>query len=430
MPKHVAPSGFPEYLPAKQVQFEYLKTRVAESFARYGFEYIQTPAVEYLDTLASEGDISKEIYAIARAKEEGESSGSDRGLRFDLTTPFARYVANHQGHLSFPFKRYQIDRVWRGERPQKGRYRELYQADVDIVDRDSLAPGHDGEILSIIASTLEALDLFDFTIRLNNRAFLAKYLAQYGITAETEKTAFNIVDKLAKVPAKVSRGRLEEECGLSPEQAKQFLDGVSKKYDLADYAELSEEFAYLHVATQALDLKRGKIIIDLSIVRGLEYYTGFVYETTVDTHEELGSISSGGRYANLAGKFSKTILPGVGGSIGLSRLFYVLEETNLLPEVPAQSGVYLLLLEQDQLAANQALATRLRAQGIRTETSLETTKFSKQLKYAEAKGYPHAAICEVDGSYTLKNLATREQFAGLEYPQLLARLGVQAPQTA
>ena len=422
MSNYLAPSGFPEYLPPVQAQFEWLKQKIADSFAAYGFVYLQTPAVEYLNTLASEGDISKEIYALTRAASEGESGSLDRGLRFDLTTPFARYVANHQGHLTFPFKRYQIDRVWRGERPQKGRYRELYQADVDIVDRDELNPTFDGEILSIIASTLDSLDLFDFTIRVNDRHFLQTYIARYGVVESHLPAAFNIIDKLAKVPAEVSRARLVEECALSQEQAAELLEGLSQPIPLEDYAELSSDFAPLATAVQALDLQRGRIVIDLSIVRGLDYYTGFVYETTVNGHEGFGSISSGGRYANLAARFSKNSFPGVGGSIGLSRLFFVLQETNLLPALPAPAGVYVLALEESQQAANQALAATLRVAGIRAEVAPAVTKFGKQLKYATAKDYPYAAICELDGTITLKDLSAREQTTGLSATEVLAKI--------
>ena len=415
MSKYVAPSGFPEYLPAVQAQFEWLKNTVADNFALFGFEYLQTPAVEYLGTLASKGDINNEIYAITRANVEDTAAPAtlDRGLRFDLTTPFARFVANHQGQLSFPFKRYQIDRVWRGERPQKGRYRELYQADVDVVTQGELPLSFDGEILSIIAATLDVLDLFDFTIRINDRRFLSNYLSQFGVTPETLPATFNVVDKLAKVPREASLQRLEAECGLSRTQAEELLAGVSRRYDLVDYAELSEDFAYLQAAVESLELRRGKIVIDLGIVRGLDYYTGFVYETTVDGHEEFGSISSGGRYANLVGRFSKTEFPGVGGSIGLSRLFFVLQETGLLPALPGRPGVYVLALEEARQGANRSLATRLRASGIRTEVAPEVAKFAKQLKYAEAKGYTHVAIVEENETVTLKNLGTREQTKNL-----------------
>ncbi len=406
---YVSPKGFPEYLPETQRLFTNLKNTVQKSFELYGFEYIETPAVEYLHTLASEGDITKEIYAITRAKSEVDNTGSDRGLRFDLTTPFARYVAQHQGHLTFPFKRYQIDRVWRGERPQKGRYRELYQADVDVVAKDNLPLAYDGQVLGVIASTLDNMDLFDFTIRINNREFLGKYIQTLGVSAECIKPAFNIIDKLAKVSREVSLNRLQEECQLEASVAEKFLDEVSKTYSISEVAAITKDFDYLQETVANLNLRRGKIIIDLSIVRGLDYYTGFVYETTINGHESYGSISSGGRYDNLATRFSKQSFPGVGGSIGLSRLFFILNEEKLLTGTKPRSGVYVMLMDESRQEASHKLAANLRAVEIRSEASLEVAKFGKQIQYADGKGYEFVAIIEEEGAITLKNLKTREQ---------------------
>jgi histidyl-tRNA synthetase len=418
--KFINPSGFPEYLPETQMAFEHLKHTISKGFNLYGFEYIETPAVEYLDTLSGEGDINKEVYAITRAKSESEDGGvSDRGLRFDLTTPFARYVAQHQGQLTFPFKRYQVDRVWRGERPQKGRYRELYQADVDIVTKGELPLSCDGEILSMIATTLDSLDLVDFTIRVNNREFLKQFVLDLGINETKLSLAFNIIDKLAKVSREKSLMRLVEECELELEKAEEFLDAVSKQYDLADYSTISDEFAYLYEASKSLELKRGKIIIDLSIVRGLDYYTGFVFETTVNGHEDLGSISSGGRYANLVGRFSNQEFPGVGGSIGLSRLFFVLQELQLLESLSHSRGIYVVNLDQHKEAKNQQLANYLRSNNVRCEVAHEEAKFGKQAMYAEAKRFAYLAILEDDGTYSLKNIETREQVNDLSLEGLL-----------
>lgn len=403
------PKGFPEFLPTKQKAFEQLKQTITESFNLYGFDYIETPAVEYLHTLASEGDISKEIYAISRAKSEGDNTGSERGLRFDLTTPFARYVAQHQGHLTFPFKRYQIDRVWRGERPQKGRYRELYQADVDIVAKDNLPLEYDGQILGVIATTLDNLDIFDFTIRINNREFLAFLIKKLGVEEEYVSVAFNIVDKLAKVSKEESLKRLVAECMLSVEDADNFLSEVSKKYTLEEVTSITDSFDYLNNSVKDLNLKRGKILVDLSIVRGLDYYTGFVYETTVDENESYGSISSGGRYDNLAGRFSKQSFPGVGGSIGLSRLFFVLSEENMITTEIEKSGIYIMLLDEDRRESSHKLAIVLRKNSIKCDINLEVTKFGKQIQYADNKNYKYVAIVEEGGSITLKNIETKEQ---------------------
>lgn len=420
MSKFINPKGFPEYLPITQSAFEYLKNTISQTYALYGFQYIETPAVEYLETLASSGDISKEIYAIARAKSEGDSSkGSDRGLRFDLTTPFARYVAQHQGHLSFPFRRYQIDRVWRGERPQKGRYRELYQADVDIVAKGELPLYYDIEVLEVIASTLDSLNLFDFTIRFNNREFLSKFLQTQGIDEVNITTAFNIVDKIAKVSADESVQRFVNECSLSSQSATKLLQDLQKTYTLTEAADLDDSFKYFADGLKDLELTRGEIILDLSIVRGLDYYTGFVYETTINGHEQYGSISSGGRYSNLVGRFSKDSFPGVGGSIGLSRLFFVLLDSGLIEDMHTPHGAYVLLLDENRLSSNQQIATYLRSQNIKTEIAREVAKFGKQLKYCEQKGYRFAVIVEEDGSLTLKDLVHREQYNNLNKEELV-----------
>ena len=420
MSRYVVPSGFPEYLPATQAQFETLKQTLATSFARFGFTYLQTPAVEYLDTLASKGDINNEIYAITQANlAEGELPKTpDRGLRFDLTTPFARFVANHHGKLDFPFRRYQIDRVWRGERAQKGRYRELYQADIDIVAPERLPLIYDAEILRTIATTLEELDLFDFTVRVNDRNFLARYLEDFGVKSTALPAAFALLDKLKKVSPAEFKTRLQSECGLSAARAEDLYAKIQAPLPLTQYLQLSTDFAYLSDGLAALPLRRGKIVLDLSIVRGLDYYTGFVYETTVDGYEEFGSISSGGRYANLVSKFSKQAFPGVGGSIGLSRLFFILQETNLLPATPEPSGAYVLFLEPDRLRANQALAATLRTAKIRVGVQPEAAKFAKQIKYANANAYRFALILEEDETLTLKDIVTREQTTGLDVAEV------------
>ena len=420
--RFVSPKGFPEYLPAQIAAFNHLKNTVYNTYRTYGFEYIETPAVEYLDTLASSGDISKEIYAITRAKGEGSGSSGERALRFDLTTPFARYVAEHQGHLTFPFRRFQIDRVWRGERPQKGRYRELYQADVDIVAKDSLPLYHDVEVLEVIAGTLDKLDLFDFTIRINDRQFLTKFIQQFGIALEQVPAAFAIIDKLAKVPEEVSMQNLIEQCGISQQQAKDCIEAISKTYSLAEADGLSADFVYIKEGLDSLNLTRGKIVLDLRIVRGLDYYTGFVYETTIDGQESYGSISSGGRYANLASRFSQQSFPGVGGSIGLSRLFFVLLDCGIINPSSEVDGVYIMLLDAKQLSTSRHLAQTLRSKGIVAEHAWEVSKFSKQIKYADSKAYRWIIICEEDGSYTLKNLSTKEQFKSLSTNRLLELL--------
>jgi histidyl-tRNA synthetase len=422
--RFINPKGFPEFLPEKQLAFESLKQKIIEGYKLYGFEYIETPAIEYLDTLASDGEIGKEIYAITRAKSEDEDSksGSDRGLRFDLTTPFARYVAQHQGHLTFPFKRYQVDRVWRGERPQKGRYRELYQADVDIVNKDNLDSGYDGEVLSMIASTLDSLGLFDFTIRVNNREFLQSKLLELGVPQDYLKNAFNIVDKSSKLPVSKLLELLQTDCRVSESVATSILDFITQKHSLSDYKQVDPVFQDLYDQTSILSLNRGKIIIDFSIVRGLDYYTGFVYETTVDGYESLGSISSGGRYENLAGKFSKSKFPGVGGSIGLSRLFYALEEMELQAKLITNSGVLILNNDENKQAQYLETVITLRNSKIRTEIYPKVADFSRQFNYAQSKNYKFALIVESGDLYTLKNLSTRDQDKNISINEVIQKI--------
>jgi histidyl-tRNA synthetase len=426
--KITSPKGFPEYLPKDQQKFDYLRNKIAETYSSFGFYHIATPAVEYMKTLSSTGDVSKEIYAIKRAKGEGEEVNADneRGLRFDLTKPLARYTAEHYNDLTFPFKRYQIQPVWRGERPQKGRLREFYQADVDIIGNGILSIGHDFEVLQVIATTLESLNIGRFRIKVNHRVFLQHFLENLGVKKEYFSTALLIVDKINKIGSLGVEKSLIEDVNISDTEAKEiskFLtgklsydellilvkvkssntksDSESENHFLRDFFSFQASLKYLN----SIDIS-----FDLSIARGLDYYTGMVFETEFVGYESYGSVASGGRYENLAGEFTNQKLPGVGGSIGLSRLFTLIQNEKIeLPIDDKKPSYFITYFREEDSAKAQEIAQLLRSQNNIVETVPEPIKLDKSLKYAVNKDVDYLIIVEEDGTLTKKNLKTREQ---------------------
>ncbi len=416
-------SGFMELLPAKQAQMERFMQKLRETYSLYGFTALDTPAVEAAEVLLAKGggETEKQIYRF-------QKGDSDLALRFDLTVPLAKYVALNYGQLSFPFRRYQIGKVYRGERAQRGRFREFYQADIDIIGDGSLSIINEAEIPSVIYRTFRSLGLEHFVIRVNNRKILNGFYAMLGLSARSGDI-MRTVDKLDKIgPDKVRALLCDEEIGLADSEAAEIirfisiggsnaevlaaLEGYRGKNELFDTGldELTTVTSYL----ADFGVPEANFAVDLTIARGLDYYTGTVYETTMTRHPEIGSVCSGGRYDNLAGYYTDKALPGVGISIGLTRLFYVLSEQGLLSDEPVTAPCDALVIPMgNNLGYSIACATKLRECGVRTQLHCEQKKFKAKLAYADKLGVPFAVIIggdeEAAGVVALKNLLSGEQ---------------------
>ena len=414
-------SGFMELLPADQLKMERLLGTLREVYSLYGFTPLDTPAIESAEVLLAKGggETEKQIYRFMKGD-------SDLALRFDLTVPLAKYVAANYAKLAFPFRRYQIGKVWRGERAQRGRFREFYQADIDVIGDGKLDIMNEAEIPSIICRAFTRLGLRDFTIRINNRKVLGGFFAMHGMNAPAE--ILRTIDKLEKIGPDKVREILLSDCGLDESQAAAvlsftgfsgttaeklaFLEGMRGKNELFDTG--VDELRTVAEALPGLGVPAERFAIDLTIARGLDYYTGTVYETTMTRHPEIGSVCSGGRYDNLAGYYTDKALPGVGISIGLTRLFYVLSEQGLLSDEPVTAPCDALVIPMgNNLGYSIACATKLRECGVRTQLHCEQKKFKAKLAYADKLGVPFAVIIggdeEAAGVVALKNLLSGEQ---------------------
>lgn len=403
MAKISALSGFPEWLPAQRI----VEQHVIDTFRRvaelHGFSGIETRAVEPMSQLLRKGEIDKEVYVLRRLHaEEGdvEAADPDRtlGLHFDLTVPLARYVLEHQNDLAFPLRRYQIQKVWRGERPQDGRFREFYQADLDIVGQDAL-PGHiEAEVAVVMAEILAQLPLPSFTIHANTRRLSEGFFAAIGV--EDRAAVLRCLDKLPKIGADAVRGLLMTEASLQAEQADKCLAFASIRTRDTSFAqqvrelggsseEIEEGIAQLSAVIERVEAAvPGVILADLSIARGLDYYTGTVFETFVSGHENLGSICSGGRYDRLAAD-NRHSYPGVGLSIGLSRLVSRMLAVPLVQvsrSVP--TCVLVAVADEADRVRSEAVARALRGRGISCEVAPTAAKFGKQIRYADRRGIP------------------------------------------
>lgn len=404
-----------------QSQFEKITQTLRETYALYGFYPLDTPILEASEVLLAKGggETEKQIYRF-------QKGDSDLSMRFDLTVPLAKYVALHYGSLTFPFRRFQIGKVYRGERAQRGRFREFYQADIDVIGDGALDIINEAEIPSIIYKTFSELGLTRFQIRINNRKVLNGFFEMLGLTSRAADI-MRTIDKLEKVGADTVREILLEE-GVSADAADEILrfitlgggtDGILQalegwrgKNETLDtgITELGTVARYL----SDFGVPASHFKIDLTIARGLDYYTGTVYETTMLDHPEIGSICSGGRYDNLAGYYTDKKLPGVGISIGLTRLFFVLQDKKLLNENPPASPADVLILPMtDDLGAAISLATQLRAQGIRTQLHCEKKKFKAKISYADKLAIPYVIFMGEDEianhTVALKELASGEQ---------------------
>ena len=393
-------SGFLEFLPAERLVEQHFLDVIRRTFELHGFASIETRAVEPVERLAGKGgDVDKEIYGITRlGRHADDATESELGLHFDLTVPFARYVVENAGKLAFPFKRYQIQKVWRGERPQEGRYREFTQCDIDVVDVGTLASHFEAELPLVIADAFAQLPIGPFVIQVNNRKIPQGFYEGIGLTDIAG--TLRVVDKLDKVGA-ATVARLLEEAGATPDQAQACLDlAAIKSTDLSFVDEvralgfsnptLDEGLAELAaVITAGMAHAPGVLVADLKIARGLDYYTGTVYETQLVGYESWGSFCSGGRYDALASD-GRTTYPGVGISIGLSRLLGLLIGKGLVTASRSTPACVLVaVISEDSRPRSLAVATALRRNGIPCDVAPSAAKFGKQIRYAERRGIPY-----------------------------------------
>jgi histidyl-tRNA synthetase len=416
-------SGFPEYLPAERIVEQHFLDVIRETFELHGYPSIETRAVEPVDRLLGKGgDADKEVYGVTRlARDEDEDAGEvEFGLHFDLTVPFARYVLENAGKLSFPFRRYQIQKVWRGERPQEGRYREFTQADIDVVDVGELSPHYEAEIPLVMAEIFGKLPIGRMTIQVNNRKIPEGFYRGIGIDDITG--TLRIVDKLDKVgPEKVAA--MLEEAGCTSEQAEQCLALADIRTPDLGFVEqvraLGVEHPTLDEGLEALsrvirtgmENAPGALVADLKIARGLDYYTGTVYETQLEGYESWGSFCSGGRYDALASD-GRTTYPGVGISIGVSRLLGLLLGKGLLAASRSTPACVLVAVNDEEgRPTSTRVATALRARGIPCEVAPKPAKFGKQIRYAERRGIPYVWFpgAADDGGDQVKDIRSGDQ---------------------
>jgi histidyl-tRNA synthetase len=412
--------GVLELLPLDQVGFQAMLDAVRRNFERFGFLPIETPVMEFASILLTKegGETERQVYFVQSTGAIEQGDKPELALRFDLTVPLARYVAEHEHELAFPFRRYQIQRVYRGERPQKGRYREFYQCDIDVIGKDSLPIAYDAEVPAVIHGIFERLDFGSFTIHVNNRKLLRGLLETLGIAADRHAAVLHEVDRLGKQERAEIEARLASEAvGLEPAVATRLLDTLTattgSRATLDALRRIEQptealvegigELARVYEGTIALGVPEAVLRLDLSIARGLDYYTGTVYETFLDDHRGLGSICSGGRYENLAGHYTKSKLPGVGISIGVTRLLSAMleDKQSKTPGVLAAAldrlgatipQVVILEVEPALAAVYAELATELRAAGLNVEVHGGGDKLGKQLKYADRAGVPLAML--------------------------------------
>ena len=415
-------SGFMELLPGPQAQMERMMSILRQTYAQYGFAALDTPVIEDAQILLAKGggETEKQIYRFTKGD-------SDLAMRFDLTVPLAKYVALHYNDLAFPFRRYQIGKVYRGERAQRGRFREFYQADIDIIGDGKLDILNEAEIPSIIYNIFNRFGLKRFQIRVNNRKILNGFYAMLGLS-EKSGDIMRTVDKLDKIGAEKVKGLLLSECGVEESAADEILKFIAITGSNAEviaalegYVGRNEVFdlglSELKAVCEnlgAFGVPEENFAVDLTIARGLDYYTGTVYETTLLDHPEIGSVCSGGRYDNLAGYYTNQSLPGVGISIGLTRLFYVLDEQGLLnSEINTCACDALVIPMTSTPAAAIALSTELRNQGLRIQLYGEQKKFKQKMTYANKLGVPYVVLLGDDeiaeGKCSVKDMRSGEQ---------------------
>ncbi|HET8555290.1 MAG TPA: histidine--tRNA ligase [Rhodanobacteraceae bacterium] len=426
--------GTLELLPLEQVGFQRMLDTIRRNYERFGFLPIETPAIEFADVLLTKtgGETERQVYFVQSTGALEKEGRPELALRFDLTVPLARYVAEHERELAFPFRRYQMQRVYRGERAQRGRFREFYQCDIDVIGKDSLSIRYDAEIPAVIHAVFSELAIGPFTIQMNHRKLMRGFFENLGIAdGEQQMLVLREVDKLDKRGADYVRGTLTGEAfGLSAEVAQKILDFVEvRSTSLADALEKLDalgsgsetfeqgrsELKEVLQLIKALGVPESAFALNLSIARGLDYYTGMVYETTLDEHPEIGSICSGGRYDNLASQYTRSKLPGVGISIGATRLYWQLREAGLMAAAGGSTvQAMVALMDDEHLPACLALAGELRAAGMAAEVALEGGKLGKQFKYADRAGIRFVLVQGeselANGTVTVKDMRRNAQF--------------------
>ena len=411
--------GFMELKPNEQILFNQIKEKIEESYKRFGFLPLDTPILELSEVLLAKagGETEKQIYRFTR--------GDDLAMRFDLTVPLAKYVSKNYGELQFPFRRYQIGKVYRGERPQKGRFREFYQADIDIIGDGELSIMNDAEIPSIIYTTFKSLGFDDFTIRINNRKIL-NGLFEYLNIVELSTEIMRIIDKLEKigkenVKLELLKLNIKEENVVkilefisisgNNEEKIEALEKLNIKNEVFEKGlfELKEVVKYIRL----FGVPEENFSIDLTIARGLDYYTGTVYETFLDNYREIGSVCSGGRYDNLAENYTDKSLPGVGIAIGVTRLFDQLNDLKLIKTEKESISDVLVISTSDDVSECLPIANTFRKEGINTEVYMNDKKMKAKFKYADKLKIPYVAIIGEDevkeNKVSLKNLVTGKQ---------------------
>lgn len=423
-------SGFPEWLPEERLVEQKWFDHIRKTFESYGFCSIETPSVEEIDVLLAKGEVDKEIYTIERLhKDDDDDKESRLALHFDQTVPFARYTAQHFNELVFPFKRYQMQRVWRGERPQMGRMREFYQCDIDVINVDNLPLSFDAEIPAVIYEVLEGLNIGQVQIRISNRKIISGFLEEWGVPDPTE--LLRILDKVEKVGEDQTFSDIEKALrftgsggftvpkmlidlskikATNSDELRKNIESLQTRPMGPTHLEGIEELC--SVLDNLSHLPEGAVVADLSIVRGLDYYTGTVYETQLlDVPEFTGSVCSGGRYDDLASQYINKKLPGVGISIGFSRLFDVIRQSRPdLLNIGAKSPTDILIYTEDKDLITKAnkTAQTLRGHGLNVEQYHTVKKWEKHLKYAEKKQIPYIGYLKGD-TFEVKNMATGDQ---------------------
>lgn len=455
MIKPRTPAGVLELLPPDQIAFQRMLDTIRRNFERFGFLPVETPVMELSEVLLTKsgGETERQVYFVQStgALEKAGDGMPEMALRFDLTVPLARYVAEHEHDLAFPFRRYQMQRVYRGERQQRGRFREFYQCDIDVIGKDSLSVRFDAELPAVIHAVFSELDIGAFTIQLNNRKLMRGFFEQQGVADPSlQALVLREVDKLDKRGADYVRETLTGEgFGLPADAVARILDFVGIRSTshadaiaildrLGAGGEANEPLAQgIAELREVLELVRAMGVpesayaLNLSIARGLDYYTGTVYETTLNDYPQIGSICSGGRYENLASHYTRSKLPGVGISIGLTRLFWQLREAGLLG--PASSTVQVLVTQMDaaHLPHCLAIAGELRHAGFNTEVVMEASKLAKQFRYADRAGIRFVVVLGDDelaaGKVTVKDLRREDQFQ-VDRAELAATLRVELAQ--
>jgi histidyl-tRNA synthetase len=425
--------GVMELLPRDQIAFQRMLDVIRRNYERFGFLPVETPVFELSEVLLTKtgGETERQVYFVQSTGALEQGGQPELALRFDLTVPLARYVAEHEHDLAFPFRRYQIQRVYRGERAQRGRFREFYQCDIDVIGKDTLSVRHDAEMPAVIHAVFTELGVGPFTIQLNNRKLLRGFFEGLGI-AEGERQALVLreIDKLDKRGADAVRATLVGEgFGLAADVADRIMafvqsrssshaDALARLAALGDanptlaegVAELREVIELL----KAYGVPEANYAINFSIARGLDYYTGTVYETTLNDHPQIGSVCSGGRYENLASHYTKSKLPGVGISIGATRLFWQLREAGIVSTAESSVEAMVGLMDEARLADSLDIARRLRAAGINAEVQLEAKKLAKQFQYADRAGIRFVLLYGEDeaarGVVKVKDMRSQEQF--------------------